>query len=461
MAAEPTAAHDTPSSWWGRRSLRARLTAAAAVVIAVGMIAAGGLLVWRLHSSLMANLDNSIAQQSSTIADQAAHSELPRRLPDPDDGAPTVQVVAADGRVLAGSGDLGYRKRMFTLTGSDDTVVRTQQPAGHPGTDYRVAATTADTRSGPVTVYAALPTEPVDSSTTELLSALAVGLPILVAILTLIGWLLVGRALRPVDAVRRQAADIPGTDLSRRLRPPAAEDELARLTATFNELLARIETASAQQHRFVADAAHELRSPIATLRTQLEVTGRSADHQGDLAAALPGLLGDIDRLSRLVDDLLALARLDAHPAPHRQVVDLDDIVLDQARAVRHRGPSVDVTGVSAGQVLGDPSALTSVVRNLLDNATRHAAAVVRVALTTRTGAVILEVADDGPGIAPADRDRIFERFTRLDEARSRDAGGAGLGLAIVHEAVGAHDGTVTVSDNHPGARFTVTMPAAD
>lgn len=460
MAAESAVAPVASTSWWGRRSLHARLTAAAAVVIALGMIVAGGLLVWRLHSSLIANLDSSIVQQSSTIADQAAHSELPRRLPDPDDGAPTVQVISADGSVLAGSGDLGSRRRMFTVAGTPDTVVRTTHLAGRPDTDYRVAATTTDTPTGSVTVYAALSTAAVDSSTTELLSALAVGLPIVVAILTLVGWLLVGRALRPVEAVRRQAADIPGTDLTRRLRPPAAEDELSRLTATFNELLARIETASARQQRFVADAAHELRSPIATLRTQLEVTGRSA-HADKLAQALPGLLGDVDRLSRLVDDLLALARMDAHPTQHRQVLDLDDIVLVQARAVRDRGPAIDVTGVSAGRVTGDLSALTRVVRNLLANATRHAASTVRVTLRTEGGNVVLVVADDGPGIRPADRERVFERFTRLDEARSRDAGGAGLGLAIVREAVVSHDGTVVLADNHPGARFTVTLPAAE
>lgn len=454
-------AHATATSWWGRRSLRARLTTAAAVVIALGMVAAGGLLVWRLHSSLIANLDSSVAQQSSTIADQAAQSELPRRLPDPDDNAPSVQVVGADGTVVAGSGDLGSRRRMFTVAGTDDTRVTTAHPVGRPGAQYRVAATTIDTAKGRVTVYAALPTAPVDSSTTELLSALAVGLPVLVAVLTLIGWLLVGRALQPVEAVRSQAAVIPGTDLTRRLRPPGAKDELARLTATFNELLARIENASAQQRRFVADAAHELRSPIATLRTQLEVTGRGAAQEPGLSSAIPGLIGDVDRLSHLVDDLLALARLDAQPAQHRQVVDLDDIVLDQARAVRHRGPAVDVTGVSAGRVTGDLSALTRVVRNLLDNATRHAARTVRVTLGTEADTVVLVVADDGPGIRPADRERVFERFTRLDEARSRDAGGAGLGLAIVREAVAAHEGTVVVTDNHPGARFTVTLPAAE
>lgn len=446
-------------SWWSRRSLRARLTAAAGLVIAVGMICAGGLLVWRLHSSLIANLDSNIVQQSSTLADQAQQGDLPHQLPDPDDGAPTVQVVAADGKVIAGSGDLGSRPRMFTVEGTNQTFLTSAKPAGR-GTVYRVAATTTNTPTGPVTVYAASSTAPVDSSTTELLQALAVGVPALVAILTLIGWWFVGRALRPVEALRRQAADIPGTDLASRLHRPPADDELARLTATFNELLSRIETASGKQRQFVADAAHELRSPIATLRTQLEVTGRSSQPDA-LGAAVPGLLGDVDRLSRLADDLLALARLDAQPTGHRQVVDLDDIVLEQARAQRHRGPVLDVTGVSAGRVLGDPSALTRVVRNLLDNASRHAASTVQARLTTNAGTVVLVVADDGPGIAPADRVRVFERFTRLDASRSRDAGGAGLGLAIVRDVVVALGGSVVITDNDPGARFTVSLPAAD
>lgn len=448
-----------PGSWWGRRSLRARLTTAAAVVIAVGMICAGGLLVWRLHTSLIANLDNSIIQRSSTVADQAQHGQLPRRLPDSDDGAPTVQVVASDGRVVAGSGDLGSGRRLFTVAGTGETALAGAIPAGS-GSIYRVAATTARTPTGEVTVYAALSTVPVQNSTSELLGALAVGLPAVVAILTLIGWLLLGRALRPVEALRREAAGIPGTDLTRRLSPSAAEDELARLTATFNELLARIETASAQQRRFVADAAHELRSPIATLRAQLEVTGRNAAPEA-IHEVVPGLLGDVDRLSRLVDDLLALARLDADPRLHRQVVDLDDIVLHQLRAFRHSGPVFDVTRVSAGQVMGDRAALIRVVRNLLDNGTRHAATTVEVRLSTCAHEVVLVVADDGPGIAAEDRQRVFDRFTRLDEARSRDVGGAGLGLAIVRDAVAAHGGTVAITDNRPGARFTVRLPAAD
>lgn len=446
-------------AWWTRRSLRARLTAATAVVITLGMVAAGGLLVWRLHSSLTANLDNSIRQQAATVADQAEHGQLPRQLPDPDDGAPTVQVVAANGRVVSGSGDLGSGRRLFDVPGTGDTIVATAHPADHPQTTYRVAATTTGTPTGKMTVYAALPTAPVRNSTTELLRALAVGLPALVAILTLVGWLLVGRALRPVEALRRQAADIPGTDLGRRLRSSDAQDELARLTVTFNELLARIEASADRQHQFVADAAHELRSPIATLRTQLEVAGRSTP-ASDIRDTVPGLLTDVQRLSHLVDDLLALAKLDAHPAPRRQVVDLDDIVLEQARAVRHRGPVVDVAGVSAGQVLGDPSVLTRVVRNLLDNATRYATTRVQVRLSAGASEVTLVVSDDGPGVPAQDRQRVFDRFTRLDQARSRDAGGAGLGLAIVHDAVVAHHGTISIADNCPGARFTVVFPAA-
>jgi signal transduction histidine kinase len=443
-----------------RRSLRARLTAAATVIIASGMMGAAVLLVWRLNHALGANLDAAVTGTVQTVAADASREPLPRPLPTEAEAAAVAQVIDGAGAVITSSSNVDGEPRLFAVRGGrghPTLATVTGVPVGGAGVTYRVAALTASSSRGPVTVYAAVPTTEAGQSVSELVAALAVGVPAVITALALVGWLLVGRALRPVEAMRRQAASIPGDDLHRRLEPPPSDDELARLAGTLNDLLTRIEVANGRQRRFIADAAHELRSPLAALRAELEVTCRHPDPEafGTIAASL---LADTERLSRLVDDLLALARLDADPVIRREPVDLDDLVHDQ---VRRAGPSrrIDTTGVGAARVTGDPQALGRVVRNLLDNAVRHADSTVTVALSATGAAVTLVVADDGPGIAPGDRQRIFDRFTRLDDARSRDGGGSGLGLAIVRDVVTAHGGSVRVEDTAPGARFTVALPA--
>lgn len=450
-------------SWWSRRTLRARLTAAAGLVIAASMIGASALLATRLHASMLANLDGAAVAQVETVAADAAHGQLTNPLTVSGEGASLVQVIGADGRVRASSANISGEQSLFHFSGSRGSpTLRSVRnlPIGAAGGIYRTAALVASTPSGPVTVYAALSAAEVNQSVAELRGALVIGVPAVVALLVVVGWMLIGRALRPVEELRRQVAAIPGTDLGRRLVPSPADDELGRLVGTLNDLLARLETATDRHRQFVADAAHELRSPLASLRAQVEVARRRRDPTLPVARQ-DDLLDDIVRLSRLVDDLVALARLDATPRLQRRVVDVDDLLLEAARRVRDpRSPRVDTTGISAGRVLGDEQALDRMMQNLLDNAARHAATVVAVALTSARGVVTITVADDGPGIPAVDRARVFERFTRLDDARSRDAGGSGLGLAIVAQVVAAHSGQIRVDDNRPGARFTVTLPEA-
>lgn len=452
-----------PGSWWARRSLRVRLTAAATVIIIVGMSGAAVLLVWRLHSSLLSNLDITTTQQVDTVAGEAAQGPLPRLLPTAGKEAPVIQVVGAGGQVVSRSVNAPGDERVFTFAGrSGKPAFATVQgvPVGDDASTLRVAALTTNTSSGAVTVYAGLPTDDLDQSVTELIAALAVGLPVIMVLLALVGWFLIGRALRPVELLRRQAAAIPGADLHRRLDQPSSADELGRLAATFNELLTRIETAAVRHRQFVADAAHELRSPLAALRTELEVAVRHPDATA-IAALAPDLLADTVRLGQLADDLLQLARLDAHPPLKRQPVDLDDLLLEEIRRVRGRDGRIAAAGISAGRVMGDPSALGRVIQNLIDNAIRYARDTVTVELSAAADTVTLTVADDGPGIPPADRKRVFERFTRLDDARSRDDGGSGLGLAIVHDVVAAHGGRIHVENNHPGARISISLPTTD
>lgn len=463
-------------SWWRRRSLRARLTAAATVLIAVGMAAAAVLLVWRVHSVLAADLDANLVRQAHLVADDVAVGDpLPRTSRSGE--STIVQVLDVRGKVLLSSGDIDGEPRVFLASpGVSDPGLSTVTAEALDDAPYRVAALTATSPSGPVSVYVAAPVSPLTDSTTELGTALIVGVPVMVALLALVGWWLLGKALQPVDVMRRQAAAIPGTDLHRRLDTPASHDELGRLADTFNDLLGRIEAAADRQRRFVADAAHELRTPLAALRTRLEIDLRhrpagAAPADIEATSTEQIALGQVTRLVDLVNDLLELARLDADPHLQQRPVDLDDLVWDGAREAREQAPPrIDTTGISPARVLGDPAALRRVVRNLLNNARRHASHTVTIQLSidaqpsviggpATPPSATLTVTDDGPGIPTADRHRVFERFVRLDEARARDAGGAGLGLAIVADIVAAHRGRVWVEDNQPGARFHVQLPA--
>jgi signal transduction histidine kinase len=306
-------------------------------------------------------------------------------------------------------------------------------------------------------VFVAVPADDARDSVRQLLSLLAIGLPGVVAVLGTVTWLLVGRALRPVELLRQQAAAISGTDLHRRVDVPSADDELASLARTLNDLLERAEAAFRQQRAFVGDAAHELRSPIAALLTQLDVDARtdSPEARADLLAALRG---QVTRLARLVEALLTLARIDAG-APRATPVDLDDVVVREVSEFLVRQPATSLRcDVAAARVLGESVLLGQAVRNLLDNAARHARRHVHISLVVESEHAVLAVADDGAGIAPLDRERVFERFTRLQDGRDRDSGGAGLGLAIVRDVVVAHGGAVVCQPRGPGARFVVRLP---
>jgi signal transduction histidine kinase len=244
---------------------------------------------------------------------------------------------------------------------------------------------------------------------------------------------------------------------------PESQDEIHRLAVTLNDMLARIETARARQRAFVADAAHELRSPLTNMRTQLEVAQRLGERT-DWPTVSDDLLADTERLARLVEDLLLLARSDdpaAAEAARRAAVPVELGELLAGVSARYPSPPVVLrTPAAPCWVLGDPDALHRVVANLVDNAVRHARTRVVLAARAEGRERVVAVTDDGPGIPAADRERVFDRFTRLDDARARDAGGAGLGLAIVRELVRRHGGAVRLSDAGPGLRAEIRLAAA-
>ncbi|WP_280482748.1 sensor histidine kinase [Nocardia cyriacigeorgica] len=324
--------------------------------------------------------------------------------------------------------------------------------------NFRVAAVPSTLPTGqPVIVYAAASLETTESAVADARRAMLIGLPLLLAVVAAVTWLVTRRALRPVEAIRRELAEIMHGDLSRRVPEPRSHDEIARLAATTNETLAALEKSSERQRRFIADAAHELRSPIASLRTQLEVAQAHPD-----LLEMDGVLGDTVRIQQLAADLLLLARLDAGEQPRADRVDLRALIEQEiSHRIGDRIPVEYTLPDEPIEVTGSRSQLARVLGNLVDNAQRHAATSVRVGLTRNAGTAVIDVVDDGSGVPEADRERIFQRFVRLDEARSRDDGGAGLGLAIVRDVVERHDGAIGVEGApRGGARFVVELPMA-
>jgi signal transduction histidine kinase len=449
-----------PNRRWPAVSLRARLTVVATLLVAVALLAGTVLLLVALHRSLIAALDETARQRARDVVALVDSGQLPDPIPVAA-GTPLVQVVDADDRVVAASA--GGDRLVPILLPDDVAAVRDGAVRTIGGSrlglsgELRVIGEPADAEE-PQTVLVAMSVAEVEGSLQVVRTAMIVGAPLLVGGFAMVCWLLVGSALRPVAALRQGAEDITTTRQAGRLPVPDADDEVRRLALTLNDMLERLERSSARQRSFVADAAHELRSPLTAIRTQLEVA-RAHPQQADWPQVSTDALADVERLSRLVDDLLVLAQLeDGAVRSPVEAVDLahvaDKIVARTVADVSLRREGDDEVIVHA-----DVDAVQRVVTNLVDNAVRYAATTVTVDVRDGAGGgAVVSVADDGPGIPAEQREHVFERFTRLDHARSRDAGGAGLGLAIVRELVRSQGGEVSLEDNAPGLRAVVRLP---
>jgi signal transduction histidine kinase len=292
---------------------------------------------------------------------------------------------------------------------------------------------------------------------TDRLELLIAGIVLpLVGLITWMTWWVVGRTLRPVEVMREQTSKVTRGDLSARMPQPSGQDEIARLARSANTALARLQGEVQQQRRFASDTSHELRNPIAGLRAELEealLHPREVNPRETIQAALSAT----DRLEAIVNDLLALARLRNGDLIPAEPVDLSALVEKEAAARDHGVPVLARTACGI-RVRGHAIQLIRVVDNLLDNAQRHAETLVEVTVERHGDQAVVAVTDDGAGIAPEDRERVFERFTRLDEACRRDPGGSGLGLALCRDIAHAHHGTLRVEDSPQGARFVLRLP---
>lgn len=455
-----------PAPWWPRLSIRARLTLATTAAVAVALVAGSLLLLVLVRTLLMRGLDDAARQQASDIAALIDSGQLPHPVPATSRGV--VQVVDTQGRVRAASP--GGDRLTPLLDPGSLAEVRSGRAVDLEGTrigvsdEWRAVGVQAGPSSDRLTVLVAVSTSDALRGVHAARLTLLVGVPLLTAGFAALAWLLVGSALRPVAALSRGAEEITGAGAATLLPVPQADDEVRRLAQTLNSMLDRIRAAATRQRSFTADAAHELRSPLASVRTSLEVALLDPADT-DWARVASGAVTDTERMSRLVDDLLLLARLDegAGPADGPDTVRCDlatvvDGVLDRptGRVPVHR------TGATSAPVEAPDASCRRIVTNLVDNALRHAASGVRIDVSAIGGTVTMTVTDDGPGVAEADRERAFERFTRLDDARSRDDGGSGLGLAIVRELARSVGGRVQLTDpvgGGPGLSAVVRLPA--
>ncbi|MFG1913298.1 ATP-binding protein [Micromonospora sp. NPDC048898] len=437
--------------------------------LTIGLALGGVVLLGALGFVLQRTVDTEAFRTADAVALLAAEDALPDPLPVAG-GQVRVQVVDGQGRIRAASIDADRLVPMVRPERLDhDGRQRLEVPAERVGLvgPVRVVAVPAGTAADPLTVLVARSMADVRHSTHAVRVILLVAFPLLVAVLAGVAWRVVGATLRPVEALRRGAEEITGRAGTGRLPVPASADEIHRLAVTLNGMLDRLESGRVRQRAFVSDAAHELRSPLTNIRTELEVAQRLADRT-DWTAVTANLLADTDRLSRLVDDLLLLARLDeAPPARGTGPVELGALLTEVA--ARYPSPPVRVT-MPPGPLwtTGNADELRRVLANLVDNAVRHAYGTVVLAaeaapVTRRTvGAYhLVTVTDDGPGVPAADRERVFDRFTRLDDGRARDDGGAGLGLAIVRELVRRAGGSITLTDapEQHGLRVCLLLPA--
>jgi len=438
------------------RSIRRRITILAAAIATVVLLAAAVVVVFVVQTQLRQNLDRSLEQRADQI-EQAVGPDPSTELLNSNREDRFAQVLDAGGVVLVSSANVSGVPALASLP-IGRTAVTTRSDLPLEDDAYRVLISRFDTPAGVQFVVVGENIDDVRDGVRALIVTLSIVFPTAVIVLVASVWWLVGRTLRPVEEIRRDVAGIELGDLSRRVPEPGSGDEIDRLAATMNSMLARLESASAGQRQFVADVSHELRTPLTRIRTALEV--ELASGSTDSEATVKSVLQDSIEMQELVDGLLFLARRDGGAGDvRRRPIDLDVVVgAEVLRARQETDIQIDAAGVDAVVVDANEGDLGRLVANLISNAVRHAAGKVVVAATELEGSAIITVDDDGPGIPEHERERVFERFVRLDESRHRAGGGTGLGLAIARDVAESHGGSIEVERSTlGGARFVVRL----
>ncbi|WP_061018500.1 sensor histidine kinase [Microbacterium sp. CCH5-D1] len=431
-------------SW---RTVRGRTTLGATVVVAVALLIGAFSFYGVLSASIHSSTERAAEQRLSELAERAG-GPGGKGIDALEDEI--LQILGPDGSVRAASEEARDKLGSTPLPADDDPQTTT--------VDGDTVLVVSEDIDGDQTLVLAVSMDDDAETLATVATLLAIAVPLLLLLVAVTTWLVVGRALRPVERIREEVDGITAERLHQRVPVPDTADEIAALATTMNGMLDRLDASATAQRRFVSDASHELRSPLTTIRQHAELAQAHPEVTsiGELAEVVSeeGL-----RLQGIVESLLLLARLDEGASTLDEAVDLDDIALGEVRRLRAAGLDVDGTGIHAARVHGDPRLLGQLVRNLADNAARHSRGRVAIAVIPSDGYVFVTVEDDGAGVLAEERERIFERFVRLDEARSRDAGGSGLGLAIARGIAGSARGTLVVDDSRwGGARFVLTLP---
>ncbi|WP_344239634.1 sensor histidine kinase [Kribbella hippodromi] len=446
--------------------MRSRSTAAAVVVVAIAMALGAAVLLVLLQRALIATVSDAADGRAADVATQVSTQGVNELgLAKTTRTSQIVQVLDSSGYVVAASSARADTRALTGLRPRPGTVNRAEvgeMPLFDDDHDYLIVARGVAYGGHNYVVVVASSVGTQRSTVATVTQYLTIGFPVLLLIVGAASWLLAGQALRPVERIRQRVQGIESSDLTERVPVPRTDDEIARLATTMNEMLDRLQTGQANQRRFVADASHELRSPLATIAAGLDVIQPAA--QGQSWQDLHQLMtGEAERMRRLVENLLLLAKADDAALPmQRAEVDLDDLVDTEVLRLRERNHSaIEVlTDVHPVRVVGDPLRLSQVIRNLTENAVLAAHSTVRLSTARQDGSAVLLVEDDGDGIPEGEQQRVFERFVRLDASRARSSGGSGLGLSIVQEIIKAHHGTVTLTapDGGGGTVATVTLP---
>jgi signal transduction histidine kinase len=440
--------------------ISARSAAISAAVVLVAFTLTGAAFDLILYRSLLVGVDDATAGRVRLIVDalQAAPpDDLDSALLVTNQRVVAVQVIAGDGKVVKRAGSAPTTP-LTPVTEFNFNLRRAMSDDAVPDDDMRVSGQRVNTASGEYTVLVGGGSEAVEETARIVALLLVGGAPIIIGVAATASYRLVRQSLQSMDAIRSRVAEISTSDLAERVPVPTRRDEISALAVTMNEMLARLEAGHRAQQRFLSDASHELRSPLATIVSGLEVAEAHPELL-DANLAVDTLLPEAHRMGALIEDLLLLARADEQSlVVRKENVPVHELAEVEAARVRRDGCTVH-TRISPACLIGDRAAVSRVIRNLVDNAVRHAKSRVDVQVGTEGSHVTLTVTDDGPGIAPVDRARVFERFVRLEPDRARSSGGTGLGLAIVAEVVAAHGGTVHIGDRSGGGTtITVTLP---
>lgn len=440
-----------------KRSIRSRLAILGTLLLFV-CFAVGGVAFDRvLTRQLNDNLDLRLSEQATDRA-TAVTAGL-----DPSTQLDTIQqetavAIFSDGGTLLGSRGFGDPDQVADLPPDSNQLLELLLVEVDEDEIESKQLRVATRRVGSTTVVVASDTHGVEEPVNEVRRLLLIGIPLISLAGGFLLWFIVGRSMQPVERMRRDAQSIADLGVGERVHQPSNSDELGRLASTMNGMLDRLDANAATLRQFVSDSSHEIRSPIASIRARVE----TAD-PADWTAVRADVVSEVERVEAIIDDLTFLARSDEGRVEHRpERIEVDDLLFAEASRLQQRGSTVDASAVEPVVLVGDRGQIRRVVRNLVDNAERHAERQVRLAVRQDDGGVVIDVDDDGAGISPADRNRVFERFARLDEARERGAGGTGLGLAIVDDIVQRHGGTIQVLDAPlGGARFRVALPSND